>query len=388
MPSQTIYDDIIIGSSPLMLIHALWLCRQGHKILVLDRMPNIGGAWAISPVFCQPIYLSDEVWRSAFVEGACHLIEPIPRVYQVIENFSKVPFDVLEVQPVRLYNQRYIIPYSSWITLIASGFALVYGYLRSLIFSLIGFPNFFESYLNYRSKLLSFIRYQLFAVFGDNRIKGPRNGFANFIESLEHQCRSKGVDFIAVEVTSISRSGIGWHVFKDLSSSHYSARNIHLTSSTNLRLSGNGDFVSKPQRFSVKESWVVEICAENIQTLHNYVALWNDSFVVRISRILSPSINQIGANGCFQYLLESRYPNSNNLSTIALTEMFRKYLEKTLIIQPGRPFRIIGRVFCKYVSNVDQLPVGQIAPNAWIYSSNGNLATGIASWINQVNYSL
>ena len=41
---------------------------------------------------------------------------------------------------------------------------------------------------------------------------------------------------------------------------------------------------------------------------------------------------------------------------------------------------------CEYVSNLDQLPVGEIAPNVFIYSSNGNLAAGIASWNAEVGF--
>ena len=39
------WNTIIVGSSPLLLIEAIYLARTGRKVLVLEKMGRFGGAW-------------------------------------------------------------------------------------------------------------------------------------------------------------------------------------------------------------------------------------------------------------------------------------------------------------------------------------------------------
>ena len=388
MPVNSSYDDIILGSSPLMLIHALWLRSLGNKILVLDRMQNIGGAWAVSPVYSESNRVLGKTCNPALAEGACHLIEPFPYVYKVIEYFSKVPFTPLDVQPIRLSPQGCIFPYSSRLILIASGIRLLFGSLCSGLPLLLGRTNNIDSYLNFKSKFLTFLRYQLPIIVGDVRVWGPSNGFADFISNLESQCRSEGIEFQSAEVTNINRADSHWTVITSRSSSPLLASNIHLTSSTNLRPTTSGDFIATTPRFFTKTSWVIQIRTQHIRTLQTYVALWNDPSISRISRLMSPQDSPIGSPGFHQYLIETRSQTQVISNRPELVQLFRRSLEFAHIITPGSPFEIIGRVFCKTVANSDQLPTGNIAPNLWSFSSHGNLAAGIASWISYSDFIL
>ena len=128
--------------------------------------------------------------------------------------------------------------------------------------------------------------------FSDIRVRGPRYGYADFISSLEYQCRSAGIEFEVAEVTGLVPSTCGWSVFIGSSSPYCQAKKIHLTSSTNLRLADSGSFIAKQQRFSKKKSWIVEIEGCYIKSLQSYVAYWKDPYIVRIARIISsPKIN-------------------------------------------------------------------------------------------------
>ena len=388
MPADSAYDHIILGSSPLMLIHALWLRRLGNKILVLDRMQNIGGAWALSPVFSESNRELGIIWNSALAEGACHLIEPFPFVYKVIEYFSKVPFTPLDVQPIRLTSQGRIFPYSSRPILIASGIRLLFGSLCSGLSQSLGRTNNIDLYLNFKNKLSTFLRYQLPILFGDIRVWGPSNGFADLISNFEYQCRSEGVEFQLADVTNINRTPSHWNVITSTSSSPFLAANIHLTSSTNLRLTTSGDFIATTPRLFTKTTWVIEISAQHIRTLQTYVAFWNNPSIARISRIISPPDSPSGSPGFYQYLIETRSQTQDVMTRAELVHLFKRSLEIAHIISPDCPFEIIGRVFCKTVSNCEQLPTGNIAPNVWSFSSHGNLAAGIASWISYSDFVL
>jgi hypothetical protein len=44
------YDRLIVGSSPIALIEALYLGLQDHRCLVVDRADRIGGQWALEDV--------------------------------------------------------------------------------------------------------------------------------------------------------------------------------------------------------------------------------------------------------------------------------------------------------------------------------------------------
>lgn len=380
------YDDVVIGSSPLMLIQALWLRHRGHNVLVVDRTPNLGGSWAIAPVLCDSESQSNKAWNSVLTEVACHLIEPFPRVYKVIEHFSKCPFVPLDVQPIRISPDGRQFPYSSRLILIASGFRLFFGYLSFSFLLLFGQKSVLDSYLNFKNKFIKFLRYQLPIVVSDIRVWAPRDGFAHLLSTLEAQCLSAGIDFRVVEVTNLCRTRSSWLVSSDSSSCDFTARNIHITSSTNLRRTTSGDFKAKSPRFSTKVGWVVEISSENIRIPQSYVAFWKDPSIARISRIISSVENPIGTAGCFQYLLETRFPLHTDSRDVSVVDLFQSYLEQSHIILPGSPFVLIGRVMCKYVANLDQLPAGNIAPNIWSYSSSGNLAAGIAAWVSQSDF--
>ena len=382
------YDDIVIGSSPLMLIQALRLSMLGRRVLVIDRYQNIGGSWSVSSISTWNNIESDTVFNSAISEAACHLIEAFPRVYQCLEFFSQVPFDVLDIQPIRVMSNGRIFPYSSRFILLASFFRLLYGFLSHWLFLLLGRRKFLDSYLNFKKKLAVFIKFQFKMLFRDIRIAAPRYGYAHFIKSLETYCLSSGINSYTADVTSIDRHSSTWIVSFDVSSVQFIANSVHMTSSSNMRISTEGNFRSITPRFLSRKSLVVEVHPNDINVPQSYVAFWNDPLITRISRIITPTDQAIGSSGSYHFLIETRANFKDEVSDNCVSGTICSYLERSGIIIHNRPFEIIGFVDCDYVSNIDQLPSGNIAPNVWSYSSNGNLAAGIAAWIVHFGFEL
>lgn len=96
------FDDAVIGSSPLMIIKAIQLAKKGRSVILIDRKKIFGGNW-------QTYNLKDD----NRVESACHLIEFFPGVYELLEKYSGMSFNVLNPQPIRILNKFLKINYSS-----------------------------------------------------------------------------------------------------------------------------------------------------------------------------------------------------------------------------------------------------------------------------------
>jgi hypothetical protein len=72
-------DLIGIGTSPLMLIHALHAAQDGARVVLIDAAPGVGGAWRTVDLFG---------YRN--LEPAVHLLENRPGIAQVLEAASGI----------------------------------------------------------------------------------------------------------------------------------------------------------------------------------------------------------------------------------------------------------------------------------------------------------
>jgi hypothetical protein len=72
-PGET-FDVIVIGSSPLLLIEALYLERKGHRVAVVEKRDRLGGAWYTIPL-----------WEFESVEVGCHYIERSRKAYAFLQ---------------------------------------------------------------------------------------------------------------------------------------------------------------------------------------------------------------------------------------------------------------------------------------------------------------
>ena len=107
----------------------------------------------------------------------------------------------------------------------------------------------------------------------------------------------------------------------------------------------------------------------------SYVAFWKDPYVTRISRIdhIKYDIDQV----CFLVEIKS----SKKIKSDELNTILRKSLEKSAIITRGAFFDNLGAIDCFYTENEGQLTEGDIDDGFTCFYSFGNLAAGIARWL-------
>ena len=72
--SVTEYDYVVIGSSPILVLEAIYQQRLGKKVAVLDDRERIGGAWYVK-----------ELFGHTNVEVGCHFISNMSRAYHFLD---------------------------------------------------------------------------------------------------------------------------------------------------------------------------------------------------------------------------------------------------------------------------------------------------------------
>ena len=51
MQSSNFYDVVIIGTSPIFMIEAIYQSNMGKKVLMVDEENSVGGAWKSLNIF-------------------------------------------------------------------------------------------------------------------------------------------------------------------------------------------------------------------------------------------------------------------------------------------------------------------------------------------------
>ena len=358
MSGATDFDDVVVGSSPLMLLVALDLAAKGRRVAVLDRTDQWGGAWQIAAL-----------GGGEQVETACHLIEMFPGVYPQLAAASGVPFARLAPQPVRVHPLGFKVRYFSRVLLLATGMRLIVGLGRAWFGQLRGRTDARNGVINFRSKLRSYLRYQLPAFLQPPVMQGPVQGFAVFLEGLMAACADAGVELRAAALTGLQREDGVWRV----DGPGLRAARVHLSTSVRLREVGAGRFDAPPVQERRRFAVVVDVAPEAIATRQSYVAFWRDPLVPRISRIDGPQ----GAGQHQRFLVEfhGAVPAPDALQGVITARMRRAG-----IVQQGAGIAVRGEVTCRFTQNIDQLPEGEIAAGLFAYHSSGNLAAGVAAW--------
>ena len=76
------FDTIVIGSSPLLLIEALFLEREGHRVAVVEKRNRLGGAWYTMPL-----------WEFESIQVGCHYIERGRRGYAFLREYLGIALE-------------------------------------------------------------------------------------------------------------------------------------------------------------------------------------------------------------------------------------------------------------------------------------------------------
>ena len=172
---QNYFDNIVIGSSPLMLLVAINIIIKGSNVLLIEKNKNMGGCWQFHKN------------GNLTFESASHLIEKYPGVYQILEKYSSEKFKPLKEQPIRVFKNGFIVPYENKIILIITFCKLLFGYFYSE-FSYKFFKKNLENKINYQHKLNDFLKYIFKNIFDNSVLYGPINGYAALVKGLIKKC--------------------------------------------------------------------------------------------------------------------------------------------------------------------------------------------------------
>jgi hypothetical protein len=94
-----VWDSIIVGSSPLLLIEAIYLGRTGRKVLVLEENGQLGGAWGRL-----------ETKEFPYLDIGCHYFDISKRAYEFLR--FKIGLDLVPFRPQPQFAYRNILfPY-------------------------------------------------------------------------------------------------------------------------------------------------------------------------------------------------------------------------------------------------------------------------------------
>lgn len=361
------FDDVVIGASPMLLLQAMKMASEGRDVCVLDQHADMGGVWR-----------SVRVAGEMKVEIACHLIEDFPMVYEYLEEASGIPFVALEEQPIRVTRSGRIVRYSSRKTLALSVLwagLLLAGYrLRWLIFG--PDPVRFEKAVMLKRKLADFRQYLWPILWRGSVVKAPQHGFAEFVSALEQGCRKQGVVLETFDVKHIKRHEKGWRLL-EAGGKEIRATRLHCTASAGFRKTDAGAYEAIRSVEACSWCCLVEVPHEKIKRRVSYAAFWNHPRVVRIARIDQPEPRQTG----LLYLVQFR--GDGKPSAESMAQVIRHSLEEAQLVENGAGIKQVGEIECRYTPHRGQLPEGLIDTDFYGYSSAGNLASGLARWLEQ-----
>lgn len=352
------FDDLVVGSSPLLLLQALRLAEGGSHVCIVDKERSFGGAWRTTT-------LSDD----SRIEIACHLIEAFPGVYEHLEKVSGIQFVELDEQPVRATGRGWVLPYFSRTMLALSGLRLLTVSLLLKTRRFLGLPYDVNEYINFTTKLSFLTRFQLGYMIRPPVMKGPSGGYVALLESLIRQCREKGCELRQYDVATLRRHDGGW-VLEDGSDTQVHGDRVHMTTSASLSKSGK-IYVGESVEQQVRTTIVIAVLKEDVIRAHSYVAFWKDPFVARISRLDGTQADVMS------FLVEAR---SSHIDEHLLKEVAKRCHMCGIVHDPSA-VQVVDLVSCDYMPHRDQLPLGEIEKGLFTYYSNGNLAAGIAGWL-------
>ena len=85
-----IYDNVIIGSSPVCMLKAIHSAKQGKKTCIIENAERLGGAWKT---------LEKDESGIGNVEIGCHIFEKDKKVFRFFQENLKLELVELNPQP-------------------------------------------------------------------------------------------------------------------------------------------------------------------------------------------------------------------------------------------------------------------------------------------------
>ena len=362
--TKNYFDNIVIGSSPLMLLVAINLAKKGFSVILIEKNKNFGGCW------------QTHLEKNFKYEKASHLIEKYPGVYNILQEYSSIRFIPLKNKPKRIFRNGLITPYQNKLILILTFLKLIIGFFF-YSWNFLVFKTKLEQKINYGIKLKDFIKFRSKTFFENNVLYGPDNGYAELIEGLLKNCKKQKVFLKTQEVIKIENLNDQW-IVKLSNQEYFICEQLHTTSAINLKVISPKVLNIFKTSFYKKKSALIRIEKKNILNNQSYVSFIGDHYVSRIHRI-----DQKKKSKKYIYFLVEIKNNKNHKSK-KLKQLIGDRLLKSKVIFDESKFNIIKIFYSKYTRNSDQLSIKGIR-NFKSYYSNGNLAAGIHKWLCETN---
>jgi hypothetical protein len=351
------YDYAFVGSSPLSLLHALTCTEEGARILILNKENQLGGCWS---------------WTSRDgldYERAAHLIEALPRVYELLQESSGVRFVDAPIQPERqicgLLNFK--MAYFSKFFLLAALAKIGLEFVVSLLQG----PR--EQFINSRVKLRHWFSVNpALLVSRLPKLKVPETGYVSFVKGLVESCLEKGAEFKEACINECIDDGNIWSI-KASNGAMWQAKHLIISSSVSMmETSEVGQLIIRDGDMGRRLSIILEIADEFKLRKFSYVSLFNHKL---IRRVVDVTDKAKAPRGFRHYLFELSMKeevlkdmSEDEIDALALSSgLFNKATSARLMFSSNFEYNITNNG----LKSCDRMTV---------LDSFGNLAVGIKNW--------
>jgi hypothetical protein len=293
-----IYDCILIGSGPVNLIEAMFLSKQGKKVLVLEQSEYIGGAWGKVPL---------KEGLPEFQLG-CHIWDVEPKAFSFLSEFLDMKLVKMKPQPEFVFK-GVKLPYD-WKNLLF--------YIRGKLRPKSGM----ESVSFNKARIIPAIYIY------------PAGGSLQFIDRLLDRVKDFGIEIrTGIKIDTLEIGGFT----KAISESEiFDTKEIVITSVSQLRsISKNGEEFKFPKPELVDYIHGHFLVNDVTSTKFSYARLPGNPLIHRISdetdHVISHGINMTGK----KLILAAVYPelyyktNKEELAVMVMENLHkRKYISK------------------------------------------------------------
>ena len=283
--SSTVFDRVIVGSSPLAIMYAVKFARAGLKTVIVEKNKSLGGAWR-----------SCTVEELGEIESSCHLIEFYSGAYETISDLIELDFTYVQPQPIKIFSNGKSVSYTTRASIIKEFlklciilFCLIFiRYINCLL------PSRFKvhkgsqlSIQDMKERVWVSAKYRLIRIFEYKGIKAPIDGYVTFSKKLREIIKKYHIHLIHAKVESVLETSEGYCKLV-LSSSLKKAilsKEVYITESTILENSVNGFLLMSQESYSLKTYWhiVASIDKEFMGSMNSYIHLPDSQYFHRIT---------------------------------------------------------------------------------------------------------
>lgn len=294
MKLKSSYDIVVVGSSPLMLIEAYFLAKQGHNVLIVEKNKNIGGSWQ---TFSYK-NLSNQL------EIGCHVWYRNKRCFNFLNNIFDLDIKPQNFQP-KVYRNGIYLPYY---------FINLYVLLDSILFI-----SSIKKLRLFKSTLSCFLE----DLFNTQKFQYPISGSHGFLQKILLKTQKEQVDII------FNKEILKIDIFK---------KQVVFSDDMNLEFKKQVVLTVKSQVKSIVDSKMVThnfnpeisrvcnlylILKNKKKQKISYVGVWGDDVIYRVSDITYNDIRLAQKNQrllCVQ-VLENHYKSNEKTIIDKLIKM-------------------------------------------------------------------